>query len=199
MTSLAIPPIALSDSEARRNSDELPELSDAHYLAAVLGLPADKAETHLEDELLARAHAVGISASLPSSAADKRNTSSALSASTIATYQDRVFSAASDGSASSFPTPHSSIFGPPSPALGPTDSSSKPSPKFFSFVQYEKYLTHLNPNLDQPKFRKLSVPGGDSGQSLFSISTRKSFSSVTSGWKSRMRLKKKNPSADPSR
>jgi hypothetical protein len=64
--------------------------------------------------------------------------------------------------------------------------------KTLSFSHYDKYLAQIDPNINQPKFLKEPPPDVDiSGLSLFSVSTRKSFASVRSGIKKRIRWKRK--------
>ncbi|KND88061.1 putative E3 ubiquitin-protein ligase ARI8 [Tolypocladium ophioglossoides CBS 100239] len=164
----------------------LPELGDAEYGTEVLQLPVDKSEVELDRELVARANALGLRATLPSVSGYKRNTSSAVSNSSESTSQERTFSTASDSSASTYITPHSSIFSPPSPGPAGPDAASKPS-RNLSFSPYEKYLAQDGPTLDPSRSRKLSTPGDGSAQSIFSFSTRKTLSGI----RGRMRLRKK--------
>ncbi|KAM4064912.1 IBR domain-containing protein [Hirsutella rhossiliensis] len=166
-----------------------PELSDALYSATVLQLPADKSEDHLDLELLARAHALGIRASLSSVSHYRRPASVALSESCASSSQEQLFSTASDGSASTYLTPHSSIIGPPSPDVATADQASSRHPKLPSFSPYEKFLAHRNPAPDSTKSTSgKSFTTDSSAQSIFSVSTRKGLS----GFRSRMTLRKKS-------
>lgn len=176
------------------DSYNLPELSDAVYFKEVLRLPVEKSEDHIEDELVARARQLGISPS-PSShnASDKRYTSSAESASTVPTYHARTFSTASNDSASTALTAHSSVFAAPSPEVTPAIANDKRRPRSLNFSQYDKYLSQIDRNLDQPKFRKSSAIVADpSSRSLFSVSTKRSLASVKSTIKNRMRWRRKS-------
>ncbi|PNY24562.1 E3 ubiquitin-protein ligase ARI8 [Tolypocladium capitatum] len=167
------------------------ELSDAEYCAEVLQLPVDKSEVELDRELVAKANALGLEATLPLVSSYERDTSMAVSDSGESTSQERTFSTASDGSASASLTPHSSIFGPPSPDPAKLDAAPTPS-KNLSFSPYEKYLAQDGPMLDPSRSRKSSTAGGESSaQSIFSVSTRRSLSS----FRSRMKLRKKPPRA----
>ena len=170
----------------------LPEISDASYFVEVLRLPSYRTETHYDDELDAKANALGLPLPGPASTG-KRNTSSAQSASTIATtFHARTFSTDSNGSASTALTTQSSIFGPPEPEHAPSESNSGRGTKSISFAQYDRYLSQLAPNLDQPKFDKPQPPPDSSTRSLFSVRTRKSLLSVKSGIKNKMRWRKKD-------
>lgn len=167
-----------------------PELSDALYSASVLQLPVDKSEDDLDLELLAKAHALGIRASLPSVSHYRRPASVALSESCASSSQDQLFSTASDWSASTYLTPHSSIIGPPSPDVATADQSSSRHPKVPSFSPYEKLLALRDPApkpTKSTKSGKSSVTTDSSAQSIFSVSTRKGLS----GFRSRMTLRKK--------
>jgi hypothetical protein len=212
MGSLAVPAIALAAPDVAAQqpaADALPpELSDHDFLVEVLRLPADgkRTEADLDRELAERARELGISdpSSRPStSTADdisKRNTSSAESATTATTSHGRTFSSASDGSAASTAiTSQSSVVveaynasaGNPTLAAAPTLSRRRS--KSLSFSHYEKYLQQIDPNINQPKFLKEPPPDtiDTSAQSLFSVSTRRSYVSIKRGIKSRMRWRKK--------
>lgn len=164
------------------------ELSDALYSARVLRLPADRSEDHVDLELLAKAHALGIQASLSSVSDYRRPASVALSESCASSSQEQLFSTASEGSASTYLTPHSSIIGPPSPQAAMTDHPSSKHPKVLSFSPYEKFLAHRDPIPDSSKSCKSSSTADSSTQSIFSVSTRKGLS----GFRSRMTLRKKS-------
>jgi hypothetical protein len=128
---------------------------------------------------------------------DKRNTSSAESqASTVATYHARTFSSASNASSNTVLTSRSSIAAAPAgAALAAPAIVTRKRSKSLSFSQYEKYLSSIDPTLSQPKFLKEPPPEQRdvSGQSLFSVSTRKSLFSIKDGIK-RIRWKKKTKS-----
>lgn len=186
MVSLAVPKALAETPDTTFN---LPELSDAAYINEVLRLPVEKCESHVEDELVAKARQLGISTVAFS---DKRYTLSAESASTVPTYHARTFSTGSRDSTSTALTLQSSLFTPPSPELSPTEANGKRRPKSTNFSQYEKYLTQVDKNLDQPKFRRPSITVDNSNKSLFSVNTRRSLASVRSGIKSRLRLRRKS-------
>ena len=170
---------------------ETHELSEAEYYNAVLQLPVEKSETHLDDEIISRAESLGIIVPPPIEALpDKRYTSSAQSASTAVTYHGRTFSTGSTGSASTALTAQSSICA--TSKSSPLSGNKKQPPKDLNFAQYERYLSKLEPILDQPKFRKGSVAADTSSKSLFSVSTKRSVFSIKSGLKTRMRWRRKS-------
>ncbi|OAR00738.1 hypothetical protein LLEC1_05554 [Akanthomyces lecanii] len=151
------------------------------YAYEVLGLEAGITEDAIDADLVAKAKSLGIAAST----LQKRNTSSAFSSSTNASAVDQTFSATS----SSMPaTPHSSIFGRSSTDLACSGATS--------FAQYDQFITAIDAPLEQVRFRKGSLPMvNSSAQSVLSVRTNKSFSSVKSGFKPRSWWKKKsNPS-----
>jgi hypothetical protein len=166
----------------------------------VLQLPSGKSEDCIEHELIARARRLGIAPSPSSShnASDKRYTSSAESASTVPTYHVRTFSTASNDSASTALTVQSSIFTPPSPEVAPAAANDKrPPPRNLNFSHYDKYLTQIDKNLDQPKFRNSILASSaattdPSSKSLFSVSTRRSLASVKSNIKHKIRWRRKS-------
>jgi hypothetical protein len=168
-----------------------PELDEASYSAAVLLLDQSTTETSLDDELAIKAGALGISISRPSTS-DKRNTSSAESASTVATFHARTFSSASNDSGRTTLTSYSSFDASPS-ADTPIKSVSRRGSKTLNFSQYEKYLAQVDPNINQPKFLKGPPPEpvSTTAPSLFSVSTRGSYVSFKRGLKNKMRWRKK--------
>ncbi|KAG7136720.1 hypothetical protein HYQ45_005880 [Verticillium longisporum] len=173
-----------------------PELNDTDYFNHVLHLPGPEAQTSLQRDLLAKAASLGIK--LPEhmlSTDQKRNTSSAESqGSTIATYHARTFSSTSSASASTALTSRSLLVdNNDSEASLKVDSAKRA--KNTSFTYYDRYLTQIDPNLDQPKFLKshsVELPD-NSAQSLFSVSTRRSFINIKEGLR-RIRRKKKTAS-----
>ncbi|KAF5659732.1 hypothetical protein FHETE_9280 [Fusarium heterosporum] len=161
----------------------VPELSDLDYFIAVLHLPNGRTENQIEDDLVSRANALGIS-SAP--VTDKRITSSVESASTV--YNARTFSMLSRDSTSTVLTTHSSLFGSPTPDLA---LSSGRQSKDFSFVQYDRYLSVIDPHHNHPKTTRESLPPNKSTPSIFSGKTKRSLFSVKSSFK--LRWKRKSP------
>ncbi|KAF4433808.1 ariadne-2 [Fusarium acutatum] len=158
-----------------------PELSDLDYFVTVLQLPHGRTENQIEDDLVSKANALGIS-SAP--VTDKRITSSVESASTV--YNARTFSMLSAGSTSTALTTHSSIFGPSTPDLA---LSSARQSKDLSFSQYDRYLSVIDPHHNHSKTTGDSQTPDATAQSIFSGKTKRSLFSVRSGF--RLRWKKK--------
>jgi hypothetical protein len=168
----------------------IPELEDAQYCTDVMRLSVSKTELQYDRELLKRAHGLGIMATLPSVAEAKRITSSA-SDSTESTSREHTFSTISDAS-TAYLTPHSSIYGGPSLNHSSIDSNiNKPHGRVFNFAVYENYISQIETVHEEPRSRKSVPVAGSSGQSIFSVSTRKGISGVTTGFRNRMRLRKK--------
>lgn len=151
------------------------------YATEVLGLEGDATEDYIDAELVNKANSLGIAAST----LQKRTTSSAFSSSCSGSALDHMFSP----SASPMPaTPHSSIF-----ARSSTDLACNGAA---GFGQYDQFLAVVDGPMEQVRFRKGSLPViNSSAQSVFSVNTNKSFSSVKSGFKPRSWWKKKT---DPS-
>jgi hypothetical protein len=160
-----------------------PELNDLDYFVNVLHLLDGRTENQIEDDLVSKANALGIS-SAP--VTDKRITSSVESASTA--YNARTFSMLSGGSTSTALTTHSSLFGPPTP--DPAPSSCRQS-KDLSFSQYDRYLSVIDPHHNHPKTTRQSLTPANPPPSIFSGKTKRSLFSVKSGFK--LRWKKKSP------
>ncbi|KAF5707520.1 hypothetical protein FGLOB1_6902 [Fusarium globosum] len=137
-----------------------PELSDLDYFITVLQLPHGRTENQIEDDLVSKANALGIS-SAP--VTDKRITSSVESASTV--YNARTFSMLSAGSTSTALTTHSSIFGPSTPDLA---LSSARQSKDLSFSQYDRYLSVIDPHHNNVKAARDSQTPDATAQSIFS-------------------------------
>ncbi|KAF9776201.1 hypothetical protein IL306_005649 [Fusarium sp. DS 682] len=170
------------DNGADTNSGATaPELSDIDYFITVLQLPDGRTENQIEDDLVSKANALGIS-SAP--VADKRITSSVESASTV--YNARTFSMLSGGSTSTALTTHSSLFGPSTPDLA---LSSGRQSKDLSFSHYDRYLSVIDPHYNHSKATRESQAPDAATQSIFSGKTKRSLFSVRSGF--RLRWKKK--------
>ncbi|PHH67948.1 hypothetical protein CDD82_974 [Ophiocordyceps australis] len=173
-----------------------PDIRDAEYCSVVLQIPLDKTEDQVERELLEKASSLGIRTTLPSIESEyRRNASVALSDSVDSVSQGHVASSASEGTSSTYLTPHSSIFGPPSPRTA--DSIG------IHFAVYEKYLAehHVpsesgasNASYKSRKSSRSSAVGDGSNQSVLSVSTTRRG---LSGFTSRMLRKKPTRSFEP--
>ncbi|ORY67309.1 uncharacterized protein BCR38DRAFT_337342 [Pseudomassariella vexata] len=163
-----------------------PELVEADFLSEVLQVQADDAESFLDD-LLDKAARLGISLSRPSTAlstADKPtgyNTSGADSSVTLDTSHARTTSTGSQRSVSTTLTAPSSTDG---------NILRHKTSRSLTFAQYEKYLSQINPNLNQPKFLADAPPERYTPVSLFSVSTEKSYLGIRNGL-SKMRRRRK--------
>ena len=176
------------------DTQRIPELGAAHYYTEVMHLGADKSEIQYDLELLEKARSIGIVATLPSVSESSRVLSIATSDSTESTSRDQALSSFSDASTIAYLTPHSSIYGAPSPKLSSIDASiTKGSNKSPNFAPYDKFLTQTDNIPENLQFGKSVTSLESSGQSIFSVSTRKSISDVTIGFRNRMRLRKKAP------
>lgn len=163
-----------------------PELQDSKYHNEVLHLPSGVTESQLDEDLITKAHSLGIAAYAlerqhsPGSAA-----SSAWSSS---------FHETASGSASRALTPNSSVCG----SLSPVPTSGKEA-KESPFAVYDAYLASLEAD-SRTKFRQGSLPalGTSSAQSVFSVSTKKSFSSLNTTKSRKWWQKKPIHGMDPS-
>lgn len=177
MGSIAVVP---ATTPVIHSGNECPEVDEATYLLEVLKLPSGVSETHLDEDLISRANSLGIAAST----LQKRTTSGTRTPSLFGSYQDRSVSSSSSSAAI---TPHSSVFGASSPVFITSDDNSSSG---LNFTQYDEYLASLDTGAGH-KFRKGSLPVDSSSHSMFSVSTKKSFSSV-SGTKTTKWWKKKS-------
>lgn len=168
----------------------LPELSEYEFLSQVLRLSPDKTEAQADNELVVKANAAGIAASLPT-VANRRHIPSAISSPALLNCPDHTFSTTSEASASSALTPHSSVYYPSSPLIGLSEPGFAMDPDSLTFSQYEKYLAFLESSVLPAS--PCTPPASDiAAQSLFSVSTKKSFSSVKTGFKNRIRWRKRS-------
>ncbi|GAB0132462.1 hypothetical protein EsDP_00000897 [Epichloe bromicola] len=172
---------------------QIPELDDVHFSTEVMQLGVDKTELQYDRELLARAHGLGIMATLPTASRAHRVTSSATSDSTESTSRGQALSTISDGSTVAYLTPHSSIYGAPCPNMSSADDAAhETQARTVNFSSYDRYLAQVHLVGEESPHRESTVPLESSGQSIFSVSTRKSLSGVTSGFRNRIRLRKKS-------
>ncbi|KAH6607180.1 hypothetical protein Trco_003493 [Trichoderma cornu-damae] len=155
-------------------SFSIPELSDSEYFTEVLGLPLGQTEAQADQELVARANAAGIAATLPS-VASKRHPASSCSDLSFGAQQDRTFSNASNESASTTLTPHSSGFGPPSSLFGPGPGERRGSAASLTFSHYERYVSSIDGSVSQHQPSNAPPPiQDDSAQSVVSVGSKKS-------------------------
>ncbi|ETS03421.1 hypothetical protein M419DRAFT_76125 [Trichoderma reesei RUT C-30] len=178
MDPLSVPVPPSSDAPALLESDSstIPELSDSGYFTEVLRLPPGKSEAEADRELVARANAAGIAATLPS-VASRRHPASSCSVVSFGTQQDRTFSNASNGSASSALTPHSSVFGPPSSLFDTGSGVRGVSASSLTFSHYERLIASVDSANAQPPFPRpppTPTANDSSAQSVVSVTSKKS-------------------------
>lgn len=195
MGSLAV--LASRPTSANNASDmNLPDkawidLNDAGYLAEVLQ-PGDKtSEEEIEEELMQKATALGIS--IPPAIPNATSNNGADSDTTAFSSHARNTSTGSNDTADTVLSSQ-----PSSPTLDrfANNPNFPPSPRARSrslnFSQYDKYLAQVEPNLNQPKFLKQFSLPADDVPSLFSIGTRRSVISIKNGIKAKVRWKKRS-------
>jgi len=151
---MAFPPSSPAD-QADNLPVRAPELLDADYFREVLRLPDGATDADIEHKLATRATELGIQRPVSRfSTVEEQNTSGDASPHTAVSNHGRTSSTSSSGSTNT--------------ALTSQISSSKVIPatltesanlvvtrkrsKTLTFSHYEKYLSHLDPALSQPKF-----------------------------------------------
>jgi hypothetical protein len=170
----------------------LPELGDADYLRHVLGQDHQTAEADLEQELMAKASALGIE--LPISRwCDSRDpiTPADESVDPLGVHDHSVSSEPNET-----PIPplisHASTHSTTMPAILTEVSSKRRSRSPLTFNHYEKYLSHVHPTLDQPKFL---WPNHDKTEwsegMVIKLVARNSFKGLTRSLTSRLRRRKR--------
>jgi hypothetical protein len=133
------------------------EINDAEYCTRVLQLPQGKSEAEADEELLARASAVGITATLPSLASQCPPTSS-WSDSSFGTPQQRSFSNISNKTNGTGVSTQSSAFCPPSPLFDSEGGERRSSTSSLSFAHYERYISTIDPGINDDTPAKDPLP-----------------------------------------
>lgn len=168
------------------------ELNDAAFIVEVL--LSGHTEEQLEDELVAKATALGVSIPRPPSPAEKHDYSGADSDATLSSDHARNTSPDSGETAvahvtsgqSSQPDTSANPQGPIHTQPGPRARS-----RSLNFSTYDKYLSQVEPNLCQPKFlRRTPAPTG-SAPNVLSFRTRMSYISIKNGLKTGVLWKKR--------
>lgn len=168
------------------------DLDDAAFVVEVL--LSGHTEEQLEEDLVAKATALGISIPRPPSPPKNHDCAGAESDATLSSSHARNTSSGLGGTAivpvtsnqSSQPDPSTETQGPTHPQPSP-----RAKPRSLNFSTYDKYLLQVEPNLCQPKFLKRTTAPTGSTQSAFSFRTNKSYISIKNGFKSRVRWKKR--------
>lgn len=176
-----------SSAPSAATTHRLPELGDTDYAAEVLRLDERQQEVDIDVQLAQKAAELGISASRPSTAQEPV-TSTAESAITATSNHVRTASTGSQNSTSTALTAQSSIVrvGSNGTADVKGNTVTRTRSKSLNFSQYDKYLAQVDPNLNQPKFLSSPPPGREPAPSLFSVSTRKSYTTIKNGIKTRI-------------
>ncbi|PNP39288.1 hypothetical protein TGAMA5MH_08706 [Trichoderma gamsii] len=143
------------------------ELNDAEYCTRVLQLPLGKSEAEADEELLARASAVGITATLPSLASQCPPASS-WSDSSFGTPQDRLFSNISNKTNGTGVSTQSSAVCPPSPLFDSEGGERRSSTSSLTFAHYERYISTIDSGSNDDKPAKDPLP-------IYNFSPRRVF------------------------
>lgn len=157
------------DAPERPNTEPVTviELNDAEYCTLVLELPLGKSEAEADEELLARASAVGITATLPSLASQCPPASS-WSDSSFGTSQDRAFSNLSNKTNGTGVSTQSSALCPPSPLFDSEGGERRSSTSSLTFAHYERYISTIDSGSNDDKPAKDPLP-------IYSFSPRRVF------------------------
>jgi hypothetical protein len=152
---MAFPPLAPAD-QADAPAGRPPELIDLDYFREVLRLPDSATEADIEEKLITKAGELGIQLPVSRcSTTEEPNGSGDESARTVVSNHGRTASTSSNGSATTGLTSQTSH---PSTVIPATLTETtnlvvtRRRSKSLTFSHYEKYLSHLDPALSQPKF-----------------------------------------------
>ncbi|QUC20248.1 uncharacterized protein UV8b_04489 [Ustilaginoidea virens] len=108
------------------------------------------------------------------------------------TLRDPASSTLSEDSTVAYLTPHSSIYSAPGPDSSSIDTSILiPKNSKVNFASYQKYISRFATLPKGAGFCKNSVPAHTSGQGIFSLRTRKSISGLATGFRNKMKVRKK--------
>ncbi|KAL2017055.1 hypothetical protein VTK56DRAFT_2628 [Thermocarpiscus australiensis] len=129
-----------------------PELEDADYLRQVLGQPDGTNETDIEREMMAKAAALGVEMPISRrpNALDP-NGPTGESAGTLVLQHRRDLSTGSNEVVNSRPTSRV-LHRPTSVPAELTEALMRKRSRSLSFSQYDKYLSQVDPALDESKF-----------------------------------------------
>ncbi|KAK0633191.1 hypothetical protein B0T14DRAFT_57106 [Immersiella caudata] len=132
---MAFPALSPADAATRP-----PELIDVDYFREVLRLPEGATDADIEEKLVSKAGELGIQLPVSrSSTVEEHNVSGDESARTVVSHHGRTASTSSNVSANTELTSQ-------------TSHLARRRSKSLTFSHYEKYLSHLDPALSQPKF-----------------------------------------------
>jgi hypothetical protein len=183
-----------SHSDMQHAEGTIPaEYSDADFFHEVLQLEDGQTEAIYDSSLAQEAEKLGITISRPQTPNEKQHDphiSLSESALTVTSHH-RTASTGSQGSDSTGITSRSSN--------EQLDNNSMPrkranSGRSLSFSEYDKYL--LQVEAQDPTSAFMTPMPSEPAPSLFSVSTRKSFTSIKSGFKTRFKLRRSRESKE---
>ncbi|KAJ9155251.1 RBR-type E3 ubiquitin transferase [Pleurostoma richardsiae] len=192
------PAAAAATAAAGPSPVQIPELSDANYAAEVLRLTAKQSEADIDSELAAEAAGLGISSSEVSAAAEEGDEAKLSTAepdiSAGLNHHVRNASNASDGSAATAITTHSSTTGATSEDYKGVNGANitKTRSKSLSFSQYDKFLALVDSNLSQPTLVNQPIHGRERTTSILSTGRRMSYAGFRNGIKARIHPRRKS-------
>lgn len=195
MGSLAIytsqPTSARNASDMNLPIAALAELNDVDYLVEVLQPEDNVSEEEIAKGLATRAEALGI-AIRPHTPLEHSNIGAGSDTTAASTHVRNTSAGSNETTDTALTTPSSPTTACPE-SLDQANLSTSPRarPRCLTFSQYDKYLAQVEPNLNQPRFIKQTIPMTDTTASIFSVSTRKSVVSIKNGIKAKVRWKKR--------
>ncbi|KAH8886735.1 hypothetical protein GQ53DRAFT_827708 [Thozetella sp. PMI_491] len=168
-----------------------PESDAAQYLREVLCQPEGVMEADIDQLLFQKATALGIELPDYRTTADMSEVSGAgMSDTEGSQHHARSSSTVSDCTvASESPT------SPTSPSLDGTSVLARKRSRSINFAPYDKYISEIDPNLNQPKFVYPPPPKPpDRAGSIFSVRSRKSITEFKRSIASKLRKRRPLPS-----
>lgn len=190
-----------SVADVQRSEGTLPvEYSDEEYVYEVLQLDRGQTEAFFDSDLAQQAQKLGITITIPSSQNEFQHgaqQSLSESADTATTRHARTLSSGSQGSASTGLTSRSSDDFVNPLVAHPTKVRKRPSSsRSLSFAEYEKYLAqHHAQNTRKLTPAPPPIPS-EPAPSLFSVSTRKSYTSIKNGFRNKFKLRRNKVSRE---
>jgi hypothetical protein len=170
------------------------ELGDVDYAREVFGRTDGATEADIERELMAKASALGMNLSISGGpdTQDPRTPAGGLD-DTLALLHGRTVSTGSNGTAVSRIESHTSHLSATMPATL-TEGQGRRRSRSLSFSQYDKYLSQIDPALDQPKFlRPNSNKTEWSAGIVIKSGTRKGVKGFTRSIANRLRRRRPSP------
>ncbi|KAL2183236.1 hypothetical protein L209DRAFT_695355 [Thermothelomyces heterothallicus CBS 203.75] len=169
---------------------QLPELADADYVREVLARSDGATEADIEHELLSKAAALRIE--LPASAFPDAQERSHEPQAPGAQRQNGAAPTGSDGGSADSTTTTTTTTTTTSPTTMTRETTStRRRSRSLSFSQYERYISQVDPALEQSKFQKSEPAGGIAAKP----SGKKGVRGITRSITARLRRRKK-PSPD---